>query len=853
MGGKRMDLIRVGRFELYPSERMLCAAGKPIELGARAFDMLLVLVEHQGRLVSKTTLLERVWPRLVVDENNIPAQVASLRRVLGVGAIRTVQGFGYRLGLEVVRPGSSEQPAASPGTLREDLPPQHSAQRRTWPNRLGPLVGRDADVCAVREALGRSWLVTIVGIAGVGKTRLAQEILAAEAEMSGVEVAWVSLAPLTDVQSVPSAIALALGLSLADGINGFTALHQAIQGMSLLLVLDCAEHFADALATPLAGLVLQTRGVRALVTSQAPLGLTGEIVYRLAALSVPQPGLSPSEAGQFAAISLFAQRAMGADRRFELTTANTSIVVEICRRLDGIPLAIELAAARVPALGLATVLDRLNDRFRLLKVTGCSLDQRHSALHTAFDWSYSLLTPSEQTVFNKLGTFAGSFSLKTAAACVKDGNVDTSEAMDLIGRLVDRSLVTALAVEPPRYALLETARYYALEKLAAADELQTSRGRMAATMLDVLELAYQEYWSLDEAVWLNCYEAELDNVRAAMEWANRQDPELGVALFGSAWPLFVEMDLHAEGRARYSQVLSLLSDGLSRARTARFWEAIATYDSTRQCDRARYAAELAATMYAATGDTRSHYYALMLLAGNWRVDTESARSTYETARRLEDPAWPARLLAFGALTAGALLTSGGQFAEARAAYKRAVTFALTTSERQALVATVNIVELDVACGDTQGALQLGRPLALSLQHLGRRETHFELLNTLFSALLIAGETLEARSTGRELLDLATRFDTSKLYMVLDAMAFLACKDEHYEMAALIASCADAAHEAHGQARRRPVEEHVRRCVAAMLDEHLGNAWHTCSADRPMNEAAACAFVLGVEIPAQKAH
>jgi predicted ATPase/DNA-binding winged helix-turn-helix (wHTH) protein len=843
-----MELIRLGTFELYPSERKLCAGGKPVELGSRAFDVLLVLVEHHGRLVTKATLLERVWPRLIVDENNIPTQIASLRRALGVGAIRTVQGFGYRLELEVSAPGSSgeheHQPIALPVDTRT---PRLSVPRRAWPNRIGLIVGRDEDLRGVQEALGRSCLVTIVGIAGVGKTRLAQEILVREAEKNGPAVAWVSLAALDDVGRVPSAIALALGLSLPDGVEGFAALRQAIENVALLLILDCAEHLSDSLATPLADLILQTQGVRVLLTSQAPLGIAGELVYRLAVLPVPPADFNPADAQQYPAIALFAQRAAAADRRFELSAANTPVVADICRRLDGIPLALELAAARVPALGLTALLTRLDDRFRVLKGSGRSPDQRHGALLAAFDWSYGLLAPSEQKVFNRLGTFAGSFSLRTAAASVADGAIDTSEAMDLIGRLVDRSLVTALAVDPPRYTLLETARYYALERLAATDELESARRRMAATILDLLDVAYQEYWSLDEAIWLHRYEPELGNVRVAMEWAIVNDCELAVALFGSAWPLLVETDLHAEGRARYAQVLALLSDALPRARIGRFWEAIATYDSTRQCDRARYAAELAATMHAATGDSRSHYYALMQLAGNWRVNTDSARATLEAARHLEDPAWPARLLAFGALTSGALLASGGQYIEARAAYQRAVRYALTTSERQALVATANLVELDIACGNTAAALQLARPLALSLQHLGRRETQFELLTNMFSALLIAGEIPEARATGKDLYDLAVRLDTSKLYMVLDAMAYLACNDRSYHAAARILACADAAHEAHGQARRRPPEERLRAAAVAVLDEHFGPTWCVSagSGHEPLDEATACGLALGL--------
>src|SRR5216684_2616640 len=262
---------------------------------------------------------------------------------------------------------------------------------------------------------------------------------------------------------------------------------------------------------------------------------------------------------------------------------------------------------------------------------------------------------------------------------------------------------------------------------------------------------------------------------------------------------------------------------------------------------ARYAAELAAKMHAATGDVRSHYYALTLLAFNWRGDDSAARVAFDAARRLEDPAWPARLLTHGALTEGALLMSGGQFIEARAAYRRAVRLALTMSERQAFAATVNIAELDTACGDTASALQLGRPLALSLRHSGRRETRFELLGALFNALLIAGDITEARATGAELFELARRLDAAQLYTVLDAMAFLACVDGRYGVAARIITVADVAHEAHGQARRRPTEEQMRAKVIKMLDQNLESAWRISATDarEPLDEAEACSLALGL--------
>ena len=232
---------------------MLCCDGKRFELGARAFDLLLVLVEHHGRLVTKATLLDRVWPRLIVDENNLPAQIASLRRILGAGAIRTVPGFGYRLELEVTA-GDQPRQSAQRAAPADAAAPRLVIPRRAWPDRLSQLVGRDEDVRNVQDALGRSCLVTLVGIAGVGKTRLAQEIMAREAEKPGAAVAWVSLASINDVHHVPWAVAVALGLSIPDRVDGFEALSQALEKERLLLILDCAEHLDDTLAAPLTGL-----------------------------------------------------------------------------------------------------------------------------------------------------------------------------------------------------------------------------------------------------------------------------------------------------------------------------------------------------------------------------------------------------------------------------------------------------------------------------------------------------------------------------------------------------------------------------------------------------------------------
>ena len=835
------DVMKLGPFELKSSERQLLRDGLPVELGARAFDLLQVLAEQPGRLVTKATLLERVWPKLVVDENNLPAQIASLRRVLGAAAIRTVSGFGYRLELEVVRPAPARQAQPTPPAAPAPLPV------RVVTSRLTPLIGRDRDLPALQTALDAARCVTVVGAAGIGKTRLAQEILAQTVAATGRQRAWVDLAPLTQLRHVPSAIALAVGVTLPDRGDGFAALELALAQMPLLLIFDGAEHLATELAPALAHLLARTGELRALVTSQVPLGVPGETVFRLGPLAVDEGTESAAADGASGAIALFVQRATAADRRFALTSANRAAVAEICRRLDGNPLALELAAARVPALGVGALLEHLGDRLRLLKSSAALEDAHHGALQAAFDWSYQLLSPAEQRVFNRLGVFPGSFSLDSAARCVADGPTDSCDAIDLISRLVDRSLVNALPSDSPRYALSETARLYALARLGEAGEEQSARRAMGAAMLELLNRGYVQYWSEDEAVWMARYERELENVRSAITWARAHEPELAVRLYGSAWPLLFEADLNAEGRHSYHDTVGLLSDGLPRAAVARFWEAIATFESTRQCDRARYAAELAAHMHEDTGDLQARYYALMLLASNWRIDNEAARAAFNTARTLEGPTWPARLLAFGAQTEGALLLTRGDFAGARTAYQRALRAALTVSERQALAATAEIVELDVACGDPVAALQLARLLVARLRHSTRSGVRFGLLVATLEALLQSGELQEARAIACEILEVGTHFEPARLYTALDAMAQLACAEKRYTVAARVAACADAAYALHGQGERRLTEARLREQIETCLARELGTGWRDSAVDRnaPLGERGACALALGL--------
>lgn len=833
-----MDAIRLRNFELNPTDRRLLVDGQPVDIGGRAFDVLRVLAETPGRLVTKAALLERAWPRLVVDENNLPAQVAALRKVLGADAIQTVPGFGYRLDC-----GATESPAPAPpgppGPLAGPRP-------RSWPRRLAPLIGRDEDLSRIEAQLAQARLLTLVGTPGIGKSRLAEEILSRERVVPATQAAFVTLAPVAELGHVPNAIATALGLSLDPALAPFDALERALGEMPALVVLDSVEHLAPGLAPVLERLLSRQRSIRLLLTSQMPLGVAGEFVFRLEPLALPTA--STLEAGSSAAVRLFAERAGAADRSFTLTAGNAALVADICRRLDGNPLALELAAARVPALGVAALHARLDDRMRLLRSSHGATDARHGTLRAAFEWSYSLLTPLERLAFDRLGVFAGSFSLPMAAECVADAEVDEIEAIDLVARLVDRSLVTALPGDATRYALSETARCFAREQLSQRGDLAGAMVRMAHAVVRRMDVAYEEYWSIEEATWRARYLAELDNVRATLSWAMQHEPALAITAYGSTWPLYVELDLFTEARQTYDELMRLLSNTLPLARLGRFWEAASTFHSMARFDRARYCAELAARMYGEIGEIRGRYYALTLLVTNWRSDNATAQDAFAAARGLEDPEWPPRLLTHGALTECILMMAAGQLVEARDACRRAVRFALAVSERQALAATVRLVELDLACGDLHSALQLGRALAQTLRHSPHVALLIETLTLQCGAELRSGHLEGARATGAQLYHLARQGDVSRLHGALDAMTLLACIEGYYEVAACVADDADRALSTRGLTHRRPADVPLREAAERLLLAHLGASWRSVAQKlRPRrDEAHSCALALGLE-------
>ena len=534
--------IRFGAARLDLAQRRLLIEGVPARLGARAFDVLAALVERRDRAVGKNELFELVWPDVVVEENNLQVHISALRKLLGPQTIATIPGRGYRFTASVT---SSLEDAAAPV-------PSAASKAATQPE---PLYGRAEDLREVSDLLRQHALVSIVGAGGIGKTRLAQALAVAERKHFAGGMWWVELSQLSDGAAVPAAIGQALGASGSDDRPVLQTVSALLRHGRSLLVLDNCEHVLDAAADSVRALLADVPDLRVTVTSQEPLRLPAEHVYRLSGLASDSATETP------AAVALFVARARAADPRLQPTSAQLMTIADICRRLDGMPLAIELAAARVRLLGIDGLRARLDERFNVLTGGTRSVLRRHQTLRATLEWSHQLLSAEERAVFRRLGVFVGGFSLELAQAVAADERLDRWTVLDLLGHLVDKSLVVADGGEAPRYRLLETTRAFALEQLAAASETPHLLRRHADAMLAFVQHVESGHWRWSDEEQKR-HSAELDNLRAALDWAAAAEDTRGLAcaLFANSRRLWMNYELMHEGIDCGKRLLPLPSE-----------------------------------------------------------------------------------------------------------------------------------------------------------------------------------------------------------------------------------------------------------------------------------------------------
>lgn len=470
-------MIKIGRVTVSLDMREVYLDDQPLQVGSRAFDILELLIQARGKTVTKDEILRRVWPNSVVEENNIHVQLSTLRKILGDDkhVIRTISGRGYRLTV----PTGENQPAAFPGAVQDGR--SWAARQSGPPVCDAPLIGREGAIAEITRAVNGTPIVTLLGPGGIGKTQLGIAVARSIAAASDMEVCFITLAGVENPEGVVSVIADALGVDHADGAVSLQSLVAVVQGRKLLVMLDNCEHVIEAAATVCELLVQASADLRILATSREPLRTRDEKFYWVAPLDTPDAGASSQAILASSSVRMFLARMRALNAEVEIDPGSLGMVVTICRRLDGMPLALELAAARAAVFGIRKTVAELDDRFHFLTGGRRTAPQRQQTLESALDWSYRLLSATERIVLHRLGIFPARFPLEAACAVVADGRLSPNEVTEAIVGLASKCVVmTTFDSKTKEYFLLETTREYALRKLYESDEADEVLSRSAA-------------------------------------------------------------------------------------------------------------------------------------------------------------------------------------------------------------------------------------------------------------------------------------------------------------------------------------------------------------------------------------
>jgi predicted ATPase/DNA-binding winged helix-turn-helix (wHTH) protein len=581
---KTADRIRFGEdFEVDLRAYELRRDGRVLKLERIPMELLLFLIEKKGQLVTRDQIIEKIWGKDVFldTDNSINAAIRKIRQVLKDDAeqprfVQTIVGRGYRFVATPVGPLSSSPyvitrySSSEFATIRDRLSErpvkQVEARSTNFPVPRTGLVGREKEVAAAKELLLRQdvRLVTVTGPGGIGKTRLALQMASALVGHFSGGISFVSLSSLSDSRLLASEIVQMMGIREVAGKSPMEMLKGYLQDLSrapILLLLDNFEHLLPA-APVVADILAMGPNLKILVTSRAALHVYGEHEFPVPPLGMPDALSKPSleVLAKYPAVALFLERAVAAKPDFELTRENASVVTEICARLDGLPLAIELAAARVKVLSPSSMLTRLASRLQLLTGGARDLPQRQQTLRAAMDWSYDLLNAAEQKLFRRLSVFVGGCTLEgTEAVCDTKGDLDL-DLLDGMASLVDKSLLQQVerAQGESRFVMLETIREYAVEKLQASDEAGLTKRAHAAYCLVLAEEEAPEQSGAESTEWLERSGLEHDNFRAALEWLTvTGDAGWGLRLGAALFRFWETHEYLAEGRDRLGKLLKI--------------------------------------------------------------------------------------------------------------------------------------------------------------------------------------------------------------------------------------------------------------------------------------------------------
>lgn len=802
MANPSMDALKFGPLEIRPAVRQVWVGGALSPLGARAFDLLLLLVEERNRVVSKDEILDKVWAGLVVEENNLTVQISALRRALGPRSITTVAGRGYQFTVPAY--------GAEAATLARGI-------EGNLPMRDASLFGREAELAELLDAYASTACVTLCGLAGVGKTALAcvaATRLAADHHYA--EGTWrMQLTDVRDPALLVQGVCETLGIELEGRKDPLQECLVHLRHRELLLILDNCEHIIDSVAEFVGELIARTSRVHILATSQEPLRVAGEQVMRLRPLAVPASADAEGAQG-FGAVRMLLERIRGAmGGCFDPSPEEWIDLIEICRQLDGIPLALELAATRVPSLGISGVRNRLHDRLRLLAGGPRTAPPRHRSLQAALEWSHQLLSPRTREVLHRLAVFPSGFGL-TGARLLLDSASD-ADLIDHLNVLVDRSMVKFEPGPCPRYRLLETTRAFAMDCLHAETDTAVWEERYAKTMARLCLLAARER---DDAwMW-----QEMPNARAALVWAatapGHGDTAVTIATYTSV--VLGAGGAICEALDNLQRVQHLVTDQCPVSLAARYWHWLGRLGvegrlPSSQCIEALRKAD---AMFMGLGELRHRHACQRHLA---EAELRSGRillaeQHLEEAKRLEHASNPTdrmRRLRVEALLAHAIHQYGLALRHIQTALGLAEAHSV---DRYRLLLLADVAWTHLQMGHAEPAVTAFQELLLHLDHSIRQGlARARALSGLTAALVAAGRIEEAVQSARRSVRVLQQ--ANLLRSRCDVFAWVAAAAGDFPTGAqFIGAGEDFA--ARSETERDPISQMAHKAAVEMIDANM---------------------------------
>jgi predicted ATPase/DNA-binding winged helix-turn-helix (wHTH) protein len=828
---------RFGPFSLDAARGDLRRDGNRVAAGAQPLALLAALLARAGALVTKDDLMQAAWPGVTVEEGNISVQVHRLRQVLQDDKkpyrwIATESGRGYRF-IGAVETESRDQPSPAPNTAR-----------------LAPIIGRERELAALQAMMPGHRLVTVTGPGGMGKTRLALEF-AAEHEADPLnDILFLSLEGLRQKDQILIRLAARLGLQLSDGPQLARNLIEALHRQPCLMVFDNCEHLLGEVAAIAGTILTRAPGVSILATSREPLRLAEELVFPLGPLDVPrdEAALTAEDIGHFAAVRLFTEQARTGDSALVIDRESAQLVAKICRRLEGIPLALQLAAAGLQELSLPGLLEGLSARRPPRLSAPPGVPARHRTVEATIAWSVSLLSDVERTALRRLGVFAGDFTPQSAASVIADAMISPLEIPDLITRLFEKSLLVSGAAG--RFRLLESTRAFARDMLEAEGQTARFRQALAAHMVEVFGHARESWQDEDAETWVNQHEHDIENLRAALDWA-----------FGPGGSLPIATQLAARLRAAFSDRLITISEYLAAVAAARetlapdaagqdagwIWFSAAHDLSAGMapavaCLSKAMAAFRAAGSPAGLGLSASRAAVLLIMGGA----PGDARLYLDEAVAVL-PSLPANryrsAILLNVATGKAMLGGDENFSAARDYFETALVLARKFRDHsQIAMIGANLAELDAVLGQYGSAIQRSKGLAHeSRTRRDWRRLSFVLANSV-NHYLLADDVDGARAAWLEAIPLV--IELAEPHWITDYggnLALMAAWRGDFETAAKLAGFS-AAYYGSSAKPRQAIEQRIWDRLSAALDEAaLSGVLPDCERRGRMREGAALSF------------